>query len=153
MIWNLAELELESGADANPAGHAFSGRSLTDDCGAKLSGFAVYEVPPGQKHWPYHFELVQEEWLLVIAGEIVLRTPDGERTMHAGDVACFPAGSAHGVRNDSAEPARFAMPSSANPTRGDGCVYPDSGKFVIRTTGYSHRGWLGDPVPYWEGEP
>ena len=35
----------------------------------------------------------------------------------------------------------------------DGAVYPDSETFVVRTEGWSHRGRLGDPVPYWEGEP
>ena len=147
MIWNLASLELEHAAD-NPEGHRFSGRSLTEEGGAKLTGLAVYELPAGEGHWPYHFELVEEEWLVVIAGEVVLRTPEGERTLRAGDVACFPAGTAHAVRNDSDAPARFAMPSSMAKV-GDGCVYPDSGKFAIRTTGFSHRGFLGEEVPYW----
>ena len=151
MIFNLAELELESGD--HPEGHAFSGRSLSEDVGSKLTGLAVYELPPGQKSWPYHFEVVEEEWLLVIAGEVVLRTPEGERTLRAGDVACFPAGArgAHAVRNDSDAVARYAMPSS-QPKHGDACVYPDSGTFVIHADGFSHRGRLGDAVPYWEGE-
>ncbi len=151
MRWNLGELELDTDPDFFPEGHRFFGKSLTEDAGATLTGVGVYELPPGEQHWPYHFELVEEEWLLVIAGEVVLRTQDGERTLRAGDVACFPAGSAHAVRNDSAEPARFAMPSS-QARSGDGCVYPDSGKFVIRTRGFSHRGRLGDELPYWEGE-
>ena len=152
MIWNLAELELGTFDDL-PEGHRFSGKSLTKDVDSKLTGLAVYELAPHGRHWPYHFELVEEEWLVVIAGEVVVRTPDGERVLRAGDVACFPAGAAgaHGVRNDSEAPARFAMPSSMA-KHGDGCVYPDSGKFSIGTQGFSHRGWLGDAVPYWEGE-
>ena len=151
MIWNLADLELATDPDFFPEGHRFFRKSLTKECGSTLTGLGVYELPPGEKHWPYHFELIEEEWLLVIAGEAVVRTPDGERTLRAGDVACFPAGSAHAVRNDGPEPARFVMPSSMA-KHGDGCVYPDTGKFVLRTTGFSHLGWLGDEVPYWEGE-
>ena len=103
--------------------------------------------------WPYHFELNDEEWLIVIAGEVTLRTPDGERVLRAGDAACFPAGAAggHAVRNASSATARFAMPSSAS-KYGDGVVYPDSGKFKLSGPGFSHRGKLGEPVPYWEGE-
>jgi uncharacterized cupin superfamily protein len=151
-VVNLAELELESD-DSFPEDRRFSGQSLTERFGAKLAGVGVYELPPGHRHWPYHFELVEEEWLLVVAGEVVLRTPGGERTLRAGDVACFTAGAdgAHAVRNESGEPARFAMPSSQAKI-GDGAVYPDSGKFVIRTQGFQHRGQFGETVGYWEGE-
>ena len=31
-------------------------------------------------------------------------------------------------------------------------VYPDSGKVLINAPGFQHRGWLGQPVDYWEGE-
>lgn len=152
MTWNLASLTLDTKDDL-PEGHRFSARSLTGEAGSKLTGLAVYELVPHGGHWPYHFELVEEEWLLVVAGEVVLRTPDGERVVRAGEVACFPAGAAgaHSVRNDSDAPARFAMPSSMA-KHGDGCVYPDSGKYSIGTRGFSQRGYLGQPVPYWEGE-
>jgi uncharacterized cupin superfamily protein len=152
VIFNLAELPLEAEDDL-PEGHRFVARSLTGETGAKLTGLGVYELPPGERCWPYHFELTEEEWLVVIAGEVVLRTPDGERTLRRGDVACFPAGArgAHAVRNDGAEPARFAMPST-RPRYGGGTIYPDSGKFGIATDGFRHRGSLGEPVPYWEGE-
>jgi uncharacterized cupin superfamily protein len=113
----------------------------------------IYEVEPGNATWPYHAELVEEEWLIVIEGEVTLRTPDGERVLRAGDVACFPAGpsGAHAVRNHGTVPARFAMPSSVAPY-GDAVVYPDSGKFRIGGGGFNHRGRLGEEVPYWEGE-
>lgn len=152
MIFNLRDFELDVESD-NPEAHRFSGRSLTKLVGATRTGMGIYELPPRSKHWPYHFELVEEEWLFVIEGEIVLRTPEGERILRTGDVACFPAGArgAHGVRNDGDAAARFAMPSAGS-KYGDGCVYPDSGKFVIRTQGFSHRGRLGDAVEYWDGE-
>ncbi len=67
-----------------------------------LTGFGVYELEPGEATWPYHFELNEEEWLIVVAGEVTLRTPDGERILRVGDVVCFPAGAAgaHAMRND-----------------------------------------------------
>jgi uncharacterized cupin superfamily protein len=123
------------------------------ELGAVLTGLAVYELEPGQATWPYHFELAEEEWLLVIQGELTVRTPTGERQLRSGDVACFPPGAAgaHAVRNASGATARFAMPSSVA-RHADGCVYPESGKFVLRGPGFSHRGRLGEPVGYWEGE-
>ena len=152
MSWNLRDLELEAETDA-PPGHRFSGKSLTDDVGATKTGCAVYEIAPGEATWPYHFELGEEEWIVAIDGEIVVRTPSGEQTLRAGDVVCCVVGpdGAHAVRNGSDATARFMILSSAA-VDVDGAVYPDSGKFSVRTTGWSHRGRLGEPVPYWEGE-
>jgi uncharacterized cupin superfamily protein len=151
-VFNLLDLAL-SPHDGAPEGHRFAERSVTEQVGAKLTGLSVYEVEPGQATWPYHFELNEEEWLIVIDGELTLRTPDGERRLRAGDVACFPAGAAgaHAVRNDSGKTARFAMPSTVAEL-GDATVYPDSGKFKLAGPGFLHRGRLGEPVEYWEGE-
>ena len=150
-VFNLRELEL-SAYEEGPEGHRFSRRSPADELGAALTGFGVYEVEPGEATWPYHFELNEEEWLLVIDGELTVRTPEGERTLRAGDIACFPPGAAgaHAIRNDGAATARFAMPSSAAP-EGGGTVYPDTGLFKLHGPGFSHRGRLGDAVEYWEG--
>lgn len=152
-VVNLLRLELPGPGEPPPAGHDFRARSLTRDVGAQRTGLSVYEVAPGQRHWPYHFELAEEEWLIVLAGEVVLRTPEGERVLGVGDVACFPAGAdgAHSVRNDSAEPARFAMPSSSLGFA-DGCIYPDAGSFVLRGPGFQHRGRLGEQLGYWEAQ-
>jgi len=150
-IFNLRELQLSRYEDG-PEGHRFSGRSPARELGAVLTGFGVYEVGPGEATWPYHFEVNEEEWLLVVDGELTLRTPEGERTLRAGDIVCFPPGAdgAHAVRNDGPGTARFAMPSSAAPD-GGGTVYPDTGIFALFGPGFSHRGKLGEPVEYWEG--
>lgn len=150
-IFNLRELALRRYEDG-PKGHRFSIRSPAGELGAVLTGFGVYEVEPGEATWPYHFELNEEEWLLVVDGELTVRTPEGERTLRAGDIVCFPPGAdgAHAVRNDGPGTARFAMPSSAPPD-GGGTVYPDTGIFKLFGPGYSHRGTLGEPVEYWEG--
>jgi len=153
-VFNLLELELEPhGMDGAPPGHEFLDGSITDLVGAELTGLGVYELPPGQAGWPYHFELAEEEWVIVLAGELVLRTPAGQRTLRAGDVACFPAGAdgAHAFRNDGDVTTRFAMPSSA-PGRVDVAVYPDSGKIKVSGRGFARRFELGAEREYWEGE-
>ena len=148
---NLLGLALEP--SEGPPGHSLSGASLTEAFGAVTTGMGIYQLEPGNAAWPYHFEAIEEEWLIVIEGELTLRTPEGEAVLRAGDVACFPAGAAgaHAVRNHTSAPVRYAMPSTSAPY-GDACVYPDSGKVRVAARGFDHRGWLGDPVDYWEGE-
>ena len=51
----------------------------------------------------------------------------------------------------AAAPVRYAMPS-AEARYGGATVYPDSGKIRVAGPGFDHRGWLGEPVEYWEGE-
>jgi uncharacterized cupin superfamily protein len=152
-VFNLLALEVTPLEDA-PAGHEFSAASITDDVGAKRTGLGVYELPPGQSSWPYHFELAEEEWAIVLEGEVTLRTPAGERTLVRGDAVCFPAGAdgAHAFRNDGDRTARFAMPSTVSPVM-DGAVYPDSGKIKVSAPGFYRRFDLGPEREYWEGEP
>lgn len=151
-IVNLLELQL-SPEEGAPPGHAFSGASVSRDLGARRTGLGVYELPPGQAGWPYHFELAEEEWVIVLEGEITLRTPAGERTLRRGDIACFPPGAegAHAFRNDSERTARFAMPSVVSQTM-DAAVYPDSGKIKVSGPGFHRRFELGPEKEYWEGE-
>ena len=110
-IVNLFELPWDHEGDRG----AFHVREtqVGERIGAQLLGGSLYEVLPGKKLWPYHLHHANEEWLLVLDGRPTLRTPDGERELRAGDVACFPRGpaGAHQVRNDTGEPARYDSPS------------------------------------------
>jgi uncharacterized cupin superfamily protein len=87
------------------------GRSKRLPRGAVL-GASLYELDPGN-FVVYHFHHGAEELMIVLRGRPTLRTPEGERELAEGDVVHFPAGptGAHGVRNDSGEPARFVMVS------------------------------------------
>ena len=151
-VQNLLTLALGEESE-NPPAHRFAATSLSRVFGSFATGMGIYELEPGIACWPYHFEATEEEWLIVIDGEVTLRTPEGEAVLRPGDVACFPAGAAgaHAVRNDTDATARFAMPSTRAP-RGGASVYPDSGKVSVWGPGFYHRGWLGDPVDYWDGE-
>jgi uncharacterized cupin superfamily protein len=99
--------------------------------GAAKLGATLYELEPGQKSFPYHYEYPDEEWLLSVSGRPTLRTPEGERELAPGDVAVFveaPAG-AHQVINRTEEPARVLILSTKSST--GVAVYPDSGKVGI----------------------
>jgi uncharacterized cupin superfamily protein len=150
---NIAAPEFQFDAedpDGFRAGMARLGKLL----GASESGISVYELPPGQAVCPYHYEVGEEEWLLVLSGNPTLRHPGGSERLDPWDVVCFPRGpeGAHGIRNETDEVARVLMFSTVVvPTA---TVYPDSDKVGV---------WTGDPetdvmvrrdsaVDYYEGE-
>jgi uncharacterized cupin superfamily protein len=112
---------------------AVKGESRTDVARALRSAetaMYVYDLAPGSVQSPYHYEY-HEEWLLVVEGAVVVREPDGERTLSRGDLVCFPPGpaGAHKVTNPSDAPARTLMWSSARVPAVS--VYPDSNKVGV----------------------
>lgn len=122
--------------------------------GAELLGGSLYELPPGEKTWPYHYELGCEEWLVAVSGRPTLRGPDGERELEPGDVAVFPEGpaGAHQVLNRSEEPCRVLILSSKSPVAI--VHYPDSAKVGLWTESDGYQAMLRDEpdLDYWEGE-
>jgi uncharacterized cupin superfamily protein len=95
--------------------------------GGSALAVRLYEAQPGQSLCPYHYEY-EEEWLLVLEGTIVLRTPEGEQDMVAGEMVAFPPGpaGAHKTTNRGEQSARLLMFSSAREPAF--AVYPDSDK-------------------------
>lgn len=141
--------------DADPDGYRAAVAHVGRSAGGQALAVKAYEIPPGQSLCPYHYEY-EEEWLLVLDGEIVLRTPEGEQTLLRGDIVAFPPGptGAHKTTNRSEQPARLLMFSSAREPAV--AVYPDSDKIGV---------WSGNPddqlilrradgsVDYYDGEP
>jgi uncharacterized cupin superfamily protein len=122
--------------------------------GAALVGGSLYELPPGEKTWPYHYEVGCEEWLIAVSGRPTLRGPEGERELVPGDVAVFPEGPAggHQVINRSGEPARVLILSSKSPLAV--VHYPDSGKVGLWSQSEGYQAMLkSEPqLDYWDGE-
>jgi uncharacterized cupin superfamily protein len=120
--------------------------------GAELLGATLYETPPGEKLWPYHWEMGCEEFLVVVSGRPTLRTPEGERELAVGDVVHFPQGEAgaHNLRNDTTEPFRVLIGSTKSPLNVAG--YPDSGKILIDMPGRRRILRDGGELDYWDGE-
>lgn len=150
-IRNLNDVEVEVDDDDPPGYHPGYAR-LGPMLGASMIGMSVFELPPGNAVCPYHFELNNEEWLLCISGAPILRTPDGEQTLRAGDVVCFPEGpaGAHHVRNDGDEPLRVAILSTK---REPGvAIYPDSNKLGVFSSELRHMVRLEPSLDYWDGE-
>jgi uncharacterized cupin superfamily protein len=114
-------------------GYRLAYARLGPQIGAAKIGATVYELPPGQSTFPYHYEHGCEEWLLVVAGRPTLRHPGGENELEPGDLVCFPEGpeGAHKVTNSTNETARLVILSTkASPAV---AVYPDSDKIGVFT--------------------
>jgi uncharacterized cupin superfamily protein len=99
--------------------------------GAENLGASIYVLEPGQKSFPYHFHHANEEMLIVIDGEVVVRTPNGEQEASSGDAISFLVGEsgAHQVVNRSDEPARILMISTM--IEPEITEYPDSGNVGV----------------------
>ena len=125
--------------------------------GCERLGASLWELPPGQLAYPYHFHLTEEELLVVLAGRPSLRNPSGWRELEEGEVVSFPRGEqgAHQLANRTDEPVRFlALSTNGDP---DVVLYPDSGKLGAaerRPDGSGLRQFfrLADAVDYWDGE-
>jgi uncharacterized cupin superfamily protein len=140
--------------DSDPPGYRGAVSRVGERAGGSENIVKAYLLPSGQRLCPYHYEFV-EEWLLVLEGELELRTPSGVETVGAGALVCFPAGpdGAHAVANRGQVSARLLMFSSGREPAV--AVYPDSGKVGV---------WTGDPadqfmfrradgeVDYYDGE-
>jgi uncharacterized cupin superfamily protein len=140
--------------DSDPEGYRAGAVHVTKALGAKDIALKVFAVPPGQSVCPYHYEY-EEEWLVVLEGSIVLRTPTGEQELQPGDIVAMPAGpeGAHKTTNHGTEPARLMMFSSAREPAL--AVYPDSDKIGIYApneadTAILHR--ADGAVDYYDGE-
>ncbi len=111
----------------------FRRKKLAAADGATDLGCSLYELPPGEGAWPYHYHEGNAEALFVLDGTGRLRTPDGERSIAAGHFAAFPASAdgAHRVVNDGDDPLRYLVVSTM--TTPDVTVYPDSDTFGVFT--------------------
>jgi uncharacterized cupin superfamily protein len=151
---NIASPEFQYDSD-DPEGFRSGLARLGRLTGATSTGISVYELPPGQAICPYHYEIGEEEWLLVVSGRPTLRTPEGSRALEPWDAAFFPKGreGAHGVRNETSETVRVIMFSE---NRWPGAtVYPDSDKIGIWTGGDRSDDLLvrrSSGVDYFDGE-
>jgi uncharacterized cupin superfamily protein len=149
---NLYDLEVEGDPSA-PPGYRSRGARFGPTIGAGRLGGSVYELDPGESLCPYHYEGVEEEWLLVLTGTPTLRDPQGEHELAQGDVVCFPQGEdgGHKLTNRSDTLVRLVMLSTMPTKELSVCVYPDSGKVSVWPWP-AKRLRITDSVDYWDGE-
>jgi uncharacterized cupin superfamily protein len=140
--------------ESDPPGYRCGSVRISSLLGVEALAVRAYELPPGESMCPYHYEY-EEEWLLVLQGAVIVRTPEGEHELGSGEASAFSTGpaGAHKVSNRSEEVARVVMFSSAREPAV--AVYPDSDKIGV---------WPGNSADdvmlrrsdgardYWDGE-
>src|SRR6266852_6294162 len=100
-------------------------RRLGDACGLTKLGVNLVMLGPGGQSALRHWHTLEDEFVYVLEGEVVLVTNEGEQTLRAGMCAGYPAGSKNGHHfiNRSAKPARYLEMGPNVP--GDIAFYPD----------------------------
>lgn len=140
---------------------AWGRKQLGEAADGEAVGCSLYELPPGERSWPYHYHTANEEALYVLSGRGTLRLDDETHPLREGDYAAFPADAsgAHRVVNDGDETLRYLVVSTMREP--DVTVYPDSEKFGVYVGsppgGRERRSLSGyyridDAVDYWDGE-
>lgn len=81
------EVAAETGT---PPGFRTLYRQLGPALGGELLGATVYEFEPGERNGPYHYEIGNEECLLVLAGTPRCDTRRGARCSRSETWSCFP---------------------------------------------------------------
>ena len=141
-------------------GFRWRGESVGMKAGSERLGASLYELPPGEATFPYHYHLANEELLIVLSGQPHLRGPDGWRQLDEGEVVAFPVGErgAHQLINRTDEEVRLLIISEMRSPEVP--VYPDSGKVGVRehAPGSGREGLkfnfrADDGRDYWDGEP
>ncbi len=100
-------------------------RRLGDACGLTKFGVNLVTLGPGGQSALRHWHTLDDEFVFVLSGEVVLMTNEGEQVLTAGMCAGYPGGSrnAHHFVNRSGAPARYL--ELGNRTPGDNAFYPD----------------------------
>jgi uncharacterized cupin superfamily protein len=93
--------------------------------------FDLRQLNPGKYSFPYHFHHNSEELMYIISGEMMVRTPEGLRNIHPGEMVFFELGesSAHQFYNSSDTPCVY-LDIRTNMGM-DVTEYPDSGKVNV----------------------
>ena len=125
---------------------------LSGDNGDKCN-VSFYEIPPRKSAYPYHYHYQSEEVFYIISGTGLLRTPNGDRTVIAGEVLVFPSGEigAHKLTNSSDTDvlAYIDFDTYHSP---EVSFMPDSDKFIVYGKGLRKNMKNGTEVDYYDGE-
>ncbi len=98
---------------------------LGDAAGLTQFGVNLVTLEPGATSSLRHWHEREDEFLWVVAGELVLVENGGETVLRAGDAAGFRAGTpdGHHLQNRSGAPAQFLVVGTR--AKNDICRYPD----------------------------
>ena len=114
---------------------------LGDAAGLTQFGVNRLRLPPGTWSSQRHWHAAEDEFVYVLAGEVVLVTNQGEEVLRAGDCAGFKAGVAdgHQLQNRSNADALVLEVGSRRPAE-EAVDYPDIDLQILKGESvYRHR--------------
>ena len=113
-------------------------RKLGDACGLTKFGVNLVTLGQGGQSALRHWHTLEDEFVYVLSGEVVLVTGAGEQTLTAGMCAGYPAGArdAHHFVNRSSVPATYL--EVGNRVDGDNAFYPDDDLMWVETEAGVH---------------
>lgn len=151
-VFNVLDGPLEPDP-TEPEGYGSPYAKVRDNIGAQRLAGTVAVLAKDEWVCPYHYELVEEEWLLVFAGTATVRTPSGEEAVATGEIVCFPRGptGAHQIGNAAQEPLRILIVSERAPCAAT--VYETSDKVGVFGSDMRLLFRRSDQRDYWDGEP
>jgi uncharacterized cupin superfamily protein len=108
-------------------------RRLGEACGLTKFGVNLVTLGPGGQSALRHWHTLEDEFVYVIEGEVVLVTNGGEQTLSTGMCAGYAAGSkdGHHFVNRSNRPAKYL--EIGNRAEGDVAFYPDDDLLWVET--------------------
>jgi len=100
-------------------------RKLGDACGLTKFGVNLVTLGPGGQSALRHWHTLEDEFICMLSGEVMLVTNDGEQVLRAGMCAGYAAGNrdGHYMVNRSGVPATYLEIGSR--IDGDNAFYPD----------------------------
>lgn len=121
-------------------------RALGDALGLTRYGVNLVRLEPGVWSAQRHWHTREDEFVLVLEGELILVTDGGEQTLGPGMAAGFPGGQSdgHHLVNRGAAPAVYLEVGDRDP--GDEVHYPDIDLFLKSTPeGHVFTNRRGEP--------
>jgi uncharacterized cupin superfamily protein len=160
-VANVFEPDFDPADAEDRPGFTYRRARVGRQAGAERVGASVYELPPGEALFPYHWHAGNEEMVIVLSGRPSIRTPGGWLELEPGDLVSFPRGpgGAHQVVNRGEQSSRVLMLSEMNAP--EVVVYPETEKVAARTSApgavQSERDLnavfrRADEVDYWRDE-
>jgi uncharacterized cupin superfamily protein len=120
-------------------------RPLGDLFGIRSFGVNHVTLEPGAISALHHRHSLQDEFVIVLSGQITLVHDGGEEAMASGDCVGFPReGPAHHLHNRSQSAATYLEVGDRRP--GDGVSYPaDDLQAVLTESGWRFARKSGEP--------
>ncbi|HWP59294.1 MAG TPA: cupin domain-containing protein [Candidatus Acidoferrales bacterium] len=117
---------------------------LGDAAGLTQFGVNLCTLPPGTWSSQRHWHSKSDEFVYVVAGEVVLVTGDGEEILRAGDSAGFKAGDRNGHHFQNRSASDALIMEIGTRAEGDEAFYPEIDLRTVAGQGFAHR----DGTPY-----